>query len=220
MIKKYRIPILPLSALLFYIATIILWKLKVIPEPKEILAFLAVLYGKYGYAGLILATFLESIVYLGLYFPGSLIIALAVFLSTGSLLELLIISVIVAMTLTVTAVINYFLGRYISLRNFWEKKEFMKESETLSKGLFVSMLHPNLLAFYFFNAGLERRSFKKIIYVPVFMVPYGFLFAIFLSKFSKVAKEGLENPKALLVLILIWILASFIFEHRRRKNLN
>ena len=178
MIKKYRIPILPLAALLFYIATIILWKLKVIPDPKEILDFLEILYGKYGYFGLTIATFLEGIAYLGLYFPGSLIIALAVFLSGGSALELLTISVIVAATLTVTAVINYFLGGYISSKNFWEKKELMKESETFSKGLFVSMLHPNLLAFFFFNEGLERRNFKKIAYVPIFMIPYGFLFAL------------------------------------------
>lgn len=194
--------------------------MKVIPDPKEILAFLAILYGKYGYFGLIVATFLEGIAYLGLYFPGSLIIALAVFLSNGSTVELLTISIMVALTLTVTAVINYFLGRYISLKRFWEKREFVKESEVFSKGLFISMLHPDLLAFYFFNAGLERRNFKKIIYVPVFMVPYGFLFALFLSRFSKVAKEGLENPKFLLILILVWILASFVFEHKRRRNSN
>ena len=215
---KYRLPILPISALVFYLGTMILWKFKLIPSPVEILKFLELLYSKYGYFGLALATFLESIVYLGLYFPGSLIIALAVFFSGGTLIELLIISIVVAAVLTVTALINYLLGGYISSRNFWEKKELMEETEFLSKDLFVSMLHPNLLAFFFFNEGLEKRNLKKIIYVPLFMIPYGFLFALFLSKFSNAAKESFENPKFLFIFILVWITASFIFENKRNKN--
>jgi membrane protein YqaA with SNARE-associated domain len=212
-----KIPILPVSALVFYLLTIILWKLELIPEPKEILGILEGLYTKYGYLGLVIATFLESIVYLGLYFPGSLIIALAVFFSDGSYPELLIISVIVALTLTVTAVINYFLGRYVSVKKFSEKAEFIKESKLISKGLFLSMLHPDFLAFFFFNEGLTNRGFKKVVYVPIIMIPYGFIFALLLSKFSGPARQTLENPSILLAFILLWIMSSFIFSYKRRK---
>lgn len=216
-INLRKIPILPISALIFYFATIILWKFGVIPEPREILVFLEELYAKYGYLGLVIATFLESIVYLGLYFPGSIIIAIAVFLSSGSYIELLTISIIVAATLTVTAIINYFLGRYISLKKFPEKREFIKESEKISKGLFASMLHPDFLAFYFFNEGLENHGLKKIIYIPLIMIPYGFIFALLLSKFSVSARESLENPSFLLIIIFIWLTASFLFAHKRKK---
>jgi len=205
-----KIPILPISALAFYLLTIILWKLELIPEPKEILNILEGLYTRYGYLGLIIATFLESIVYLGLYFPGSLIIALAVFFSDGSYPELLIISVIVALTLTVTAVINYFLGRYVSIKKF-------SKSKMISKGLFLSMLHPDFLAFFFFNEGLTNRGFKKVVYVPIIMIPYGFIFALLLSKFSGPARQTLENPSILLAFILLWIMSSFIFSYKRRK---
>lgn len=211
------IPILPLSALAFYLATIILWKLEIIPAPKEILSLLESLYDKYGYIGLVIATFLESIVYWGLYFPGSLIIALAVFFSSGSFLELLAISVIVAATLTITALINFLLGRYISLKKFPEKKEFIKEAEAISKSLFLSMLHPDFLAFFFFNEGLENRGIGKIIFVPLFMIPYGYLFGLALFKFSTPARQTLESPTALLAVLVIWIAASFLFSSKRRK---
>lgn len=220
MFKKIikHIPILPLSALIFLGFAMVLWNIGIIPEPKEILQILENLYYNYGFLGLIIATFLESLVYIGMYFPGSLIIALAVFLSDGSFASLLTISILVALTLTVTAVINYLAGRFVSSRNFFEKKEFIRESEVLSKGLLVSMLHPNLLAFYFFNAGLEKKNFKKIIYLPFFMIPYGYLFALLLSKFSEPARQGLENPNIILAIIAVWLVFTFVLELRKSKK--
>jgi membrane protein YqaA with SNARE-associated domain len=212
-----KIPILPLSALIFYIAAIILWKLNIIPSPNEILQILKSYYDAYGYFGLVLAAFLESIVYLGLYFPGSFIIALAVFFSDGTFNTLLTISILVAATLTFTAIINYFLGRIVAKRNFFEKDEFIRESKTFSKGLVLSMLHPNLLAFYFFNAGLENHSFKKIAFVPVFMIPYGYVIALGLYKLSEPAKDQLENPYILLAFVLLWVAVAFVREYRKTK---
>ena len=213
-----KIPILPLSALIFYIATVILWKLQVIPSPGEILQILKDLYDSYGYFGLVLAAFLESIVYLGLYFPGSFIIALAVFFSDGTFNTLFIISVLTAATLTFTAIINYLLGRFVARRKFFEKDEFIRESKMFSKGLVLSMLHPNLLAFYFFNAGLENHSFKKIAFIPLFMIPYGYVFAFGLYKFSEPAKAQLESPTFLFAFILLWLAVAFVREYRKAKT--
>lgn len=222
-VKHFRkiirfVPILPLTALVFLGTAMVLWKFELIPDPKEILIILENLYLKFGYLGLVIATFLESMVYLGLYFPGSFIIALAVFFSDGSFVSLLTISILVASTLTLTSVINYFLGRYVSRKDFFEKKEFVKESKSISKGLFVSMLHPDLMAFYFFNAGLERENIKKLIYVPIFMIPYGYLIGFILSRFSEPLRRGLESPNFLLIVIGIWFVASFVFEIKRRKR--
>jgi membrane protein DedA with SNARE-associated domain len=214
---KTHVPILPLTAFVFYLLVLSLWQIGLIPGPVEILHFLEDLYNKYGYFGLTLATFLESIAYLGLYFPGSAIIALAVFLSDGSFITLLTISVIVAATLTVTATINYLLGRYVS-RNHLFEEEALNKSVKISKGLISSMLHPNLLAFYFFNAGLERHNFKKIFFVPIFMIPYGYIFGFVLSRFSKVAKQSLESPGFLITLILIWLTTAYIVEAKRIKK--
>lgn len=207
-----RIPKLPLTALIFYLTILVLWNLGFIPPPTEIVVFLENLYTKYGFFGLFIATLLEGIVYLGLYFPGSFIIALAVFFSDGKFISLLNISVIVALTLTLTAFINYWLGRYIV---FKEKQDII-ESKKMTKGLIASMLHPNLLAFYFFNEGLEKGNIKKIAYVPVIIIPYGLAFAYMLSIFSTIAKQKLESPTFLLGLILIWMIVAFIFGSKKK----
>ena len=210
-----KIPVLPLTALGFYLLIIIMWNINLIPSPKELVDILEHLYQNYGLLGLVLATFFESIAYVCLYVPGAFIIALTVFFSDRSLASLVTISAIVAVTLTVTSLINYYLGRNLASRNFWDKKDLIKESEMLSKGLFVSMLHPNLLAFYFLNAGLEKRKLKQIIYVPLFMLPYGILVAYLLSVFSAPVRQGLESPTFLLVVILIWFAAAYWKESKK-----
>jgi len=199
-----NIPKLPLTALLFYLGILALWSIKIIPTPQDILRYLENLYQVYGYFGLFIATFLESIAYLGLYIPGSFIIALAVFFSDGSFSSLAIITLVVDLALTITSIINYLVGTKSGIN-----MERLKKTEIYSKGIFVSMLHPNLLSFYFFNAGLERHNFKKIFIVPIFMLPYGFLVAILLSRFSGFAKQNLESPTFFLSIIVIWLVIAF-----------
>lgn len=218
--KKFlsKIPLLPLSALVFYLSVLFLWKIGIIPSEGNILVFLQNLYEHYGFIGLFISAFLEGIVYLGLYFPGSFIIALAVILSDGTTKSFFIISLIVAAALTLTAIINYTTGRYIVYK---KKRENIKLDQIASKGLLLSMLHPNLLAFYFFNAGIKQQNPRKILFVPIVMVPYGFLFAwtIYLTK--EPFQKAMENPWTVIILIMIWIIASFwIHYHHKRSTLN
>lgn len=216
-IAKYlkRIPKLPLSALVFYFTVVVLWNIKAIPSPSEIVLFLEQLYLKYGFLGLFMATFLESIAYLGLYIPGSFVIALTIFFSDKSFITLATITVIVAITLTITATINYLLGRFVATDTKVDVKG-LEKAELINPGLFVSMLHPNLLAFYFFNAGLERHNFSKIIFVPIFMLPYGYFVAFLLAKFSVAVKQKLESPSFLFSLIILWLIVAFIINHRKQ----
>ena len=119
-----KIPKLPLSALIFYVSIVMLWKFGHIPSPSNIFLFLENLYYSYGLTGLFIASFLEGIVYFGLYFPGSFIVALAVILSDGTFKSLLSISLVVATALTITSLINYTLGKKILANKFNKKLIF------------------------------------------------------------------------------------------------
>jgi len=213
-LKKFwkEAPKIPLTALIFHIIITILWMSKIIPPPSSIFVILENLYNNFGYLGLFIATFLEGIVYLGLYFPGSSIVALAVFVSDGKFLTLLSISILVAITLTITSFVNYFLGRHIS---------FKKEADVLglkksSKNLIFSIIHPNILAFYFFNEGYNKKSLMKIILVPFLMIPYGLVFAYMLYFLSAPIKSKLDSPYFIALLILFWIIIAFIMDHKKK----
>lgn len=209
-----RIPLLPLTALLFYLTMFILWSIGIIPPPTGIFKILENLYLTYGLLGLFIASFLEGIVYFGLYFPGSFIVALAVFLSDGSFKSLILISLVVALALTITSFFNYVLGRHFVFRE--GNGGAVDKNEGASKGLFLSMIHPNSLAFYFFNLGIEKGKLIKIIFVPIIMIPYGLLLAYLLYLFKGPLRIAVENPYVMISVIVIWFVVAFVVEHKRK----
>lgn len=211
-----KIPLFPLSALIFYVLVFFLWNKGIIPTPAEIVLDLEGLYVEYATVGLIVATTLESLAYICLYVPGSFVIALAVFFSDGSFFSLMEITLIVALTLTATSVINYFVGRVISSKKAREK--LLDSTELAPRGLITAILHPNFLAFYFFHSGLEHKNIKNTLYVPILMIPYGLLVAYLLSIFSGPARQGLENPYLLLIFVVIWFVTSVIKEYRKPRR--
>tara|TARA_Y100000034_G_scaffold79352_1_gene95294 strand:- start:70 stop:711 length:642 start_codon:yes stop_codon:yes gene_type:complete len=205
---------LPTSALIFYLIVVILWKFEIIPPPIEILNMLEGLYNQFGLLGLAIGAFLEGIVYLGLYFPGSTVVALAVFISDGSFMSLFQIALVVAGVLTITSFINYFLGRNVK---FKEKRDKIPEKHIkFSKKFILAFLHPNILAFYFFNAGIKREGFWKISLVPLIMIPWGLVIAYILSATSEFIKNQIESAWFMTVLIFVWIVVAFIIDHKKK----
>lgn len=219
MIKQIfkKIPKFPLSALIFYVSMVILWKLNYIPSPSNIFLFLENLYLSYGLKGLFIASFLEGIVYFGLYFPGSFIVALAVILSDGTLKSLLLISIVVATALTTTSLINYLLGKKI-LSNRLNKELICEEKKILFKGLFASMLHPNALAFYFFNSGIKKQKFLKILLVPLVMIPYGLILGYVIYMIKEPLRTAIENPYIMISAIIFWIIITFLLDGKCRQK--
>jgi membrane protein YqaA with SNARE-associated domain len=211
-----RVPKVPLSALVFYVSVFLLWQAGLIPSPTEIIGMLEELYRSYGLPGLFAASFLEGIVYLGLYFPGSFVVALAVVLSDGSFISLISISLVVAAALTLTALINYILGRNMG-RGISPENARTAKRKRLSKGFLLACVHPNALAFYFFNSGIERKGAYKIALVPIVMIPYGFVVANALFLLKEPLKQALESPYLMISFLLIWIVIATLFAVRNKK---
>ncbi len=216
MLKQFfqKIPKLPLSALIFYVSVVTLWNLGYIPSPSNILLFLESLYTSYGLIGLFSASFLEGIVYLGLYFPGSFIVALAVILSDGTFKSLFSISLVVAIALTITSLINYTLGRKV-LANKLNKELPAEKKPVFSKGLLLSMLHPNVLAFYFFNSGIKKQNFLKVFFVPLIMIPYGLALGYLLYSMKGLLRMAIESPYIMISAIVLWILLAFFLQRKK-----
>lgn len=212
-----KIPKIPLSALIFYCSALLLWQLEFIPSPYYIVVLLENLYADYGLIGLFIASFLEGIVYLGLYFPGSFIVALAVILSDGSFKSLLSISFIVALALTISSVINYNLGKGLFKAKI-KKKLVNKSKNVVSKSFLSSFLHPNILAFYFFNEGLKNHNPLKLFVVPLIMLPYGLILGYLFYSIKDPLKSSIDNPYIMISTIMIWlILAIFIQNIKTNK---
>ena len=204
------IPIFPLTALLFYITIVILWNIGVIPPPRELVPILEGWYNDFGLIGVFITSFLEGLAYIGLYIPGTTILFLAVIFSDGSFLSLLFISLVITLSLTIVSIVNYFMGMYFGNKR---KKELKKHG--VEKSLFLSVIHPNLLAFYFFNRGLKKKEFWKVFLIPLILVPYALIIAYIISLSSDFFKENVVgNPLVFLSALVLWFLVALVLENR------
>lgn len=204
------IPLFPLSALLFYLTILALWNLGIIPMPRELVPALESLYNKFGLIGIFITSFLEGIVYLGLYIPGTTIIFLAILFSDGSFLSLLYISLTITISLTLVSLGNYFAGVYAGNKH---KKEPKKHG--VEKSLFLSIIHPNLLSFYFFHRGLKRKELWKVFVIPLILFPYALFICYAVSLSSNFVKESVVgNPLIFISALVLWFIVSLILENK------
>ncbi|MBT4257947.1 hypothetical protein HOD88_02065 [archaeon] len=204
------IPIFPLSAFLFASIVILLWTINLIPSPTELVPEMMKLYETFGNLGLFFIVLLEGLAYIGLYFPGVSILFVSILFSSYNINYSLEISLIVALALTASSLLNYLAGKKF---NFELKKSTEKDIE---RNLFFAILHPNLLSFYFFHRGLTGKGFWKIIYVPLLIFPYAFGGIYILAVFSDYFKERiLGDPFFGLTLIAIWLILSILFNQKK-----
>ena len=194
---------LSIAALLFYLAVFILWTLNIIPAPSEIFLFLESLYNSIGLAGVFISVLIESILFLGLYFPGSFILVIALLLSSGTLGEFILLSSTTALALTIGSIINYNLGKYRLLD---------VSAPTMPSRFFflVTFLHPNFMAFYFYSQGLQGQNFSKIMYVPLFIVPYGTFLSFMIYSVIEQFQSVVENSYFVITLLFLWVISSYI----------
>jgi len=172
---------------------------------------LEALYQGYGLIGLFIASFFEGLIYVGLYFAGSFIILFVVLFSDGSLISLLTVSIVVSAALMMSSIVNYVLGRYFVMKTDARKDLITKKN---SKSLLLSLLHPNSMAFYFFNLGLKKESIGKILLVPLVIIPWGFLLAFLFYQIKPVILENTSSPYILITVLLVWFIVAFILKNR------
>ena len=158
---KFKIPLLPLSAIVFYFLAVIFVQIGIFPQPDEAIKILENLYTSYGLIGLFVAAFFEDMI----------------------------------------------------KNSLFEKKELEKERK-ISSGLVLSALHPNSLAFYFFNLGLKKESPWKVIFIPLILIPYGFLLAYLFYQLKPILTKGAETPYILVTVLVIWFIIALILKNK------
>ena len=216
--------LVPISALSFYFIILLLISIEVLPPAEVIIDFLRELYALFGYRGLFISTFLESIIYVGLYFPGSLIIVFSVILSEGTIIEFLIISSLVSLSITLGNCINYYLGKKKLFLQFFKKHKpnsdiFSNQHKHITswKNFLICFLHPSLLAFYSFYQGLENKSPYFLLYIFPLMFLWGFFLCFVIYSLRDFFIAAAQNP-LLLMLIFVVLIILIIAVMSLKKN--
>ncbi|NCP64359.1 MAG: hypothetical protein GW763_00970 [Paraglaciecola sp.] len=189
---------LPLTALLSLglISALVEWH--VIPPGLVLLESMQAAFQDYFYALIVLIILLESIVYVGFYFPGQFFAVVLVVLAKPNWQSIVYLTLAMVFAATLGSLINYSLGRRI-------ESDKNKQKAVSIKALAVAMIHINSLAFFMFNQGATHQPVRIVLLAGLLNLPY-YLALIFLtSVFSQEVMGMAENPWLLAVFIVIWL---------------
>lgn len=195
-------PIIPLSAIIIYsIILILIWN-NIIPDPIIISEYIKNIDSEVILLILFIIILLESIIYIWFYLPWQFIAVLLVFSYATGIKDILILSIISILAVTIWAYINYYLW-YLLFRKKW-----YSEKKINYKNLLFSMIHINTIALYIFDQW-QKQAPKKIIYLTWLLnFPYYILiiWVTFLLKNEILSIS--ENSYILFWILFLWLLYS------------
>ncbi|MCG8092941.1 MAG: VTT domain-containing protein [Candidatus Thiodiazotropha endolucinida] len=156
-----------LLAIAFSLFTII-YKIADFPPPSEMAEIAKRFYNEYGIFSLLVAAFVEGLFMVNIYFPGSFVILLAVFLSTKGLDELGAIALVSWVGFVLAGQLNYWMGRagfYKVLLRLGKRDSVQNMQEWMGKrgslAIFIAAIHPNFLAISQVCMGISNEGYRK-----------------------------------------------------------
>ncbi|MGK0371427.1 MAG: membrane-associated protein, partial [Glaciecola sp.] len=202
--------ILPLSALFALSLIAVLVNFNVIPPGSELLDLMKTSYKEGIYLLIFFIILLESIIYVGFYFPGQFFAVLIVVGANPSAKDIFWLTVAMVAAATVGSVFNYSLGRYTK-----SNKGLVKDGATnptkLSR-LLIAMIHINSLAFFMFAQGASRKPIKIVALAGLFNLPYYLLLIAGTAVLSEQVMAMAENTYMLFAVISIWLVIALYLD--------
>jgi membrane-associated protein len=204
---------LPLSALIALILLSFLVSYGIIPSGLDLLQSLQTNFNDYFYLLILLIILLESIIYVGFYFPGQFFAVVLVVLSKPQPQDIILLTLAMVVAATLGSCINYFLGRKFSDTN--------KHQSSLSvKKLLVAMIHINSLAFFMFTQGANHQPVKVVLWAGILNLPYYLLLIWGTSVLSEQVMQMAENTWLLIIAVSIWLGITLFLDYKKFRTAN
>lgn len=209
---KYNF-VLPLSAFIALMALSLLVSYEVIPSGIEQLRNLQTHFEDHFYTLILLIILLESIVYVGFYFPGQFFAVVLVVLSKPGSQDIVYLTVAMVIAATLGSIVNYLLGR-----KFGDEKT--TQGKLSLKHLLIAMIHINSLAFFMFSQGANQQSAKVVLWAGVLNLPYYLLLIWGTSVLSEQVMQMAENTWFLAIAIGIWLSIALFLDYKKYRTAN
>lgn len=204
--------ILPLSALIALSLIAILVNFNIIPPGSQILELMQDSFNNGLYFLIFLIILLESIVYVGFYFPGQFFAVVIVVGTNPTPKGVFLLTVAMVFAATIGSAINYMLGRYS------KRKSAADIKSTKLSSLLLAMIHINSLAFFMFSQGANRKPMKIVALAGLFNLPYYLLLIAGTAVLSEQVMSMAENTFMLISVISLWLVISLYFDYKKHNN--
>lgn len=204
---------LPLSAFVALSALSLLVYLNVLPPGIEMLHTLQAGFGDYFYWLIGLIILLESIVYVGFYFPGQFFAVILVVMAHPRWLDIVFLTLAMVIAATLGSAINYALGRKLT-----SQANTIDKHKIGVKKLLLAMIHINSLAFFMFTQGANRNAWQVIAWAGLLNLPYYLLLILATSLLSEQVMMMAENTWLLLTVIGLWLGVALYLDYKKQQQ--
>lgn len=204
---------LPFSALIALLTISVLVQFNVLPAGSELLKDINAALNEGFYWVIFLIILLESIVYVGFYFPGQFFAVLLVVGSKPTITDIAYLTIAMVFAATIGSLINYALGRASNRSNSTQNN-----SKPKLKQLILAMIHINSLAFFMFAQGANKRSIKVVALAGLLNLPYYLLLITGTAVLSEEVMAMAENTYLLVAVISIWLITALYFDIKKYKQ--
>lgn len=203
---------LPLTALVAFSVINLMVMEGYVPSGLEQLNKYQASLEDYFYALIVLIIFLESIVYVGFYFPGQFFAVLLVINANPTMNDILMLTVAMVTAATAGSIVNYSIGRFTS------SPPQQHDAETKLRHLLLAMIHMNSLAFFMMAQGANRKSVKVVLLAGLLNLPYYLLLIASTAYLSDEVMQIAENTPLLFTLLLIWLSIAVYLDLKKHKS--
>jgi len=208
---------LPLSALIALLLISVLVHFGVIPPGMSILESLQGNMQNGFFFIIFLIILLESIIYVGFYFPGQFFAVILVVGAKPSAMDVVYLTLCMVVAATLGSLINFMLGR-ASRKHSLKQGERVEEKKTKLKHLLLAMIHINSLAFFMFSQGNQLKSPKVIGLAGFLNLPYYLLLIAGTAVLSEQVMAMAENTALLVGIVCIWLVIALVFDVKQHRG--
>jgi membrane protein DedA with SNARE-associated domain len=152
----------------------LLYRVLNLPSPQELTVTIVYWFTKYGLWLVFVAAFIEGVFIIGLYFPGSLAIALSIYTLGKTTPDLFYIGSLAFIGFLFSNIVNYYLGKfgyYKLLLLIGSKNTIIRMQQIMSKygnrTFFITGALPNFFAITSVCAGISNLEFRKTLFLQV-----------------------------------------------------
>lgn len=208
---------LPLSALAALIIISVLVHFNVIPSGLSILESLQDNVQNGFFFIIFLIILLESIIYVGFYFPGQFFAVILVVGAKPTAMDVVYLTLSMVVAATLGSLINFLLGKAAGKRTI-KNGDSVKQKETKLKHLLLAMIHINSLAFFMFSQGNQQKSPRVIGLAGFLNLPYYLLLIAGTAVLSEQVMAMAENTALLIGIVCIWLIIALAVDFKQYKQ--
>lgn len=208
---------LPLSALVALLLITVLVHFNIIPPGMSLLESLQNNLTNAFFRIIFLIILLESIIYVGFYFPGQFFAVILVVGAKPTALDVFYLTLCMVLAATIGSLINFMLGRAAAKRSA-DKGEKVLKKPTELKHLLLAMIHINSLAFFMFSQGNQQKPAKVIGLAGLLNLPYYLLLITGTAVLSEQVMAMAENTALLISIVSVWLVIALVIDFKRHKQ--